>query len=84
MLDPALAHSMMEYGPNGHVAKVPGKGDCKSRPLAMSFQAVVLYRHILLLHFTQVAIILLVEVGALLLHELLGVRDDRLFREIPR
>ena len=52
MLDPALAHSMMGvlpkaldamtckwwYCPNGYVAKVPGKGDCKSRPLAMFFQ----------------------------------------------
>ena len=28
-----------------------------------------------------VATIVLVEVGALLLHEALGVRDDRLFRE---
>ena len=44
------------YSPNGHVAKVPGKGDCKSRPLAMSFQVVVLYRHILLLHFTQTCV----------------------------
>ena len=25
----------------GHVAKVPGKGDCKSRPLAMFFQVVL-------------------------------------------
>ena len=27
---------------------------------------------------------LLVEFGVLLLHELLGVRDDRLYRDIPR
>ena len=54
VLDPALAHSMMEYcpklfmqltckwwySPNGHVAKVPGKGD-KSRPLAVFFQVVL-------------------------------------------
>ena len=39
--------------PNGHVANVPGKGDCEPRPLAMSFQVVVRYRHILLLHHTQ-------------------------------
>ena len=26
------------YRPNGHVVKVPGEGDCKSRPLAMFFQ----------------------------------------------
>ena len=26
------------YSPNGHVAKVPGKGDCQSRPLAIFFQ----------------------------------------------
>ena len=70
VLHPALAHSMMEYcpkalhamtckwwkSPNGHVAKVPGNGDCKSRPLAMSSQVVVLYRHILLLHFTQTCV----------------------------
>ena len=31
-----------------------------------------------------VAIILLVEVGALLLRELLGIRDDRFSRDIPR
>ena len=42
--------------PNGHVAKISSKGDCKSRPLAMSFQVVVLYRHILLLHFTQTCV----------------------------
>ena len=42
--------------PNGHEAKVPGKGDCKSRPLALSFQVVVLYRHILLFHFTQTCV----------------------------
>ena len=41
----------------------------------------------LLMSFTKlqfVAIIVLVGVGALLLRELHGVRDDRLFRDIPR